>query len=205
MKTSIKFFQVLVVLAFIVSTSFAQNTPNASPDSVGALQVAEIPNVPVVQGLDEQLSSSESSLTLVSKEWSSDLKYSAYTTQSKPLLMEERRGHSIVSKITFGVIGLGAGALALSMKSSFQKKLDELNALDNAAPKMNGQFLNEGDYTKWKSSYDALVKDRSTFNTVFVTSMVALAVETFLFIHKPSHKRLAVHPANKGMEVAFQF
>ncbi len=203
MKTLTKFLQVLVVLTSMVSPSFAQYVP--STDSTMVLQVAETPSVPVVQGLDEQPSTAESSLTLVSKEWSSSLKYSAYTSQAKPLLMEERRGHSVISKITFGVIGLGAGALALSLKSSFQKKLDELNAFDNAAPKMNGQFLNEGDYAKWKSSYDALVKDRSTFNTVFVTSMVALAVETFLFIHKPSHKRLAVHPANKGMEVAFQF
>lgn len=206
MKTSIKFLQVLGVLTFIVNTSFAQYAPNTSPDSAAmVLPIVETPSVPVVQGLDEQPSTSESSLTLVSKEWSNNPKYSAYTTQLKPFLVEEKRGHSALSKITFGIIGLGTGVLALSMKSSFQKKLDELNILDNTAPKMNGQFLNESDYSKWKTSYDALVKDRGTFNMVLVTSVVALAIETFLFIHKPSHKRLALHPTNRGIDFAFRF
>lgn len=206
MKTLIQFFQALVVLTFIVNTSFAQYAPNTSPDSVAmVLPIEEMSIVPVAQVGEAQFNTSVSSLTFVSKEWSNSLKYSTSITQLKPFLVEERRGHSALSKITFGIIGLGTGVLALSMKSSFQKKLDELNLLDNTAPKMNGQFLNDSDYSKWKTSYDVLVKDRGTFNMVLVTSVVALAVETFLFIHKPSHKRLALHPTNRGIDFAFRF
>lgn len=206
MKTLIQFFQALVVLTFIVNTSFAQYAPNTSPDSVAmVLPIEEMSIVPVAQVGEAQFNTSVSSLTFVSKEWSNSLKYSTSITQLKPFLVEERRGHSALSKITFGIIGLGTGVLALSMKSSFQKKLDELNLLDNTAPKMNGQFLNDSDYSKWKTSYDALVKDRGTFNMILVTSVVALAIETFLFIHKPSHKRLALHPTNRGIDFAFRF
>ncbi|GAB3902394.1 hypothetical protein GCM10028803_29000 [Larkinella knui] len=116
-------------------------------------------------------------------------------------------------KIGTGVVAVGAGAVALLLRSDYQTKLSALNRISESAdPTGTGIIANPDTYRQYDDAYKAAeaAKNRnSLFKACLGVAAVATIAEVYWLVHKPKPRKTAWNwqPASEswGLAVRYSF